>query len=327
MGRLAPLISSFVLVFVVSLLAGTPARAQIVNGSFEADYSGWTLLESAAPPCFGTWGIALNGMTLNLGGVAFDFFDGVNCNQFSQGLPITFATTNGNKLAFQLQTGPQFHRMYQDIAIGPPSTLHWDMQYRNHLGIFVPPAQDLAVRIRDLADNILQTLFITTQGVHPQSIPMTHFSRDLAAYAGSTVRLSVEMQVNLFNFDAQFDDFKLAPNCTTPTINSVSATPNVIWPPNHKMIAISVTGNASAVCGPPVCKIVSITSDEATNGGGDGSTSPDIAITGDLTALLRAERSGGFSGRTYTIVVECQDTAGNTATKTTIVRVPHDQGR
>ena len=48
---------------------------------------------------------------------------------------------------------------------------------------------------------------------------MTHFSADLAAYASSTVRLSVEMQVFDAHFDAQFDNFKLAPTCTTPTIN------------------------------------------------------------------------------------------------------------
>jgi hypothetical protein len=314
------------ILFVTSLLAATPAHAQIVNGSFEADYAGWTLLESGIGiPCFGTWGIALNGMTLNPGDIAFDFFDGVNCFQSSPGLPITFATTDGNRLAFQLQNGPQSHRMYQDVAIGVPSTLHWDMQYRNHAGAFDPTFQFLAVRIRDLADNLLQTLFITTQGVDPQNIPMTHFSSDLSAYAGSTVRLSIEMEVFNFYFDAQFDNFNLAANCTAPTINSVSATPSVIWPPNHKLIPVSVTIDASADCGPPVCKIVSITSDEPADGTGDGSTSPDFVLTGDLTTLLRAERSGGFSGRTYTISVECQDTAGNAATKTTVVRVPHDR--
>jgi hypothetical protein len=314
------------IVFLASLLAVAPARAQIVNGSFEADYTGWTLFESASPyACLGTWGIALNGMTLNPYDLAFDFFDGVSCNQSSLGLPITFATTDGNRLAFQLQNGGQTHRMYQDIAIGVPSTLHWDMQYRDHSGFFDPTYQYLAIRIHDLADNLLETLFITTQGVDPQSIPMTHFSRDLSAYAGSTVRLSVEMQVLNFYLDAQFDNFKLTANCTAPTIYAVSATPNVIWPPNHKLIPISVTADASTDCGPPVCKIVSITSDEPTDGSGDGSTSPDITITGDLTALVRAERSGGFSGRTYTITVECQGTTGNAATKSTIARVPHDQ--
>src|SRR5262245_15712851 len=307
------------------ILIATSARNQITNGSFESDYAGWTLVETPTlSPCTGTWGIAANGFTLNPGGSAFDFKDGVNCTQFSPEFPITFAATDGNKLAFQLQNGSQFHRMYQDVVLGPPATLHWDMKYRNHFSGFDPSNQYLAVRIRDLSDTILQTIFITKPGDALQ-IPMTHFSADLTAYANSTVRLSVEMQVNNFFFDAQFDNFKLAPNCTAPLITSVNATPNVIWPPDHKLTPVTVTVDASAVCGPPVCKIVSITSDEPDDGSGDGGTSGDTVILGGLNALVRAERSGGFAGRTYTITVECKDTAGNAATKTTTVLVPHDQ--
>jgi len=54
-------------------------------------------------------------------------------------------------------------------------------------------------------------------------------------------------------------------------------------------------------------------------------TTPDWDITGDLTVNLRAERSGTWGGRLYTIAVECEDTAGNTASKTTTVFVPHDK--
>jgi hypothetical protein len=323
----------------IMLLAAMPARAQIVNGSFEDDYNGWTLEE--VPPavaCVGTWGIANTGSPqppvsptetgspLLQGGLAFDFHDGVLCSQSSPSLPITFAPTDGVKLAFQLQSDvPQLHRMHQDIAVGPGSTLHWDMQYSNHAAGFDPANQYLAIRIRDLSDAILQTLFITNPG-DLQLIPMTHFSADLAAYAGQTVRLSVDMQVNLFFLDAQFDNFRLAGNCTPPVIASVTATPSVIWPPNHKMVPVTVSADASASCGPPVCKIVSITSDEPANGAGDGNTSPDALIVGDLAAEIRAERAGGgLLGRTYTITVECTDTAGNTTRKDTTVFVPHDR--
>jgi uncharacterized membrane protein len=109
------------------------------------------------------------------------------------------------------------------------------------------------------------------------------------------------------------------PSCAPPAISSVAAMPSVLWPPNHKMVPVSVAVNAMAACGPPVCTIASIASDEP--GGGD------IVLTGDLTALLRSSRSGGSTGRTYTITVQCRDTAGNSTTGTTTVRVPHDQGR
>jgi len=111
------------------------------------------------------------------------------------------------------------------------------------------------------------------------------------------------------------------PSCTPPAISSVAATPSVLWPPNHKMVGVSVLVDATAACGPPVCAITSIASNEP--GGGAG----DIEITGALTALLRSERSGGSMGRTYTITVECRDAAGNEATGTTAVQVPHDRGK
>ncbi len=321
------------LVAAVMLLAGMPARAQIVNGSFENDYNGWTLEESpAGNPCFGTWGIAATGFTLVPGAEVFDFHDLVLCAQSSPGLPITFttATDGGNKLAFQLQNGaPELHRMHQDIKVGPASTLEWDMQYLNHdPDGFNLAEQYLAVRIRDLSDAILEDLFITNPG-DPQSNPdhpkLTHHSKSLAAYAGRTVRLSVDMQVNRNFLDAQFDNFRLAGSCTPPVIASVIATPNVIWPPNHKMVPVTVSVDASATCGPPVCKIVAITSDEPSNGRGDGNTSPDALIVGALAAEIRAERAGGFLGRTYTITVECTDTAGNASRKDTQVFVPHDR--
>lgn len=317
------------LVAAIMLLAAMPARAQIVNGSFESNYDGWTLEESpAGNPCFGTWGIAATGFTLVPGAEVFDFHDLVLCAQSSPGLPITFTPTDGNNVAFQLQNGaPELHRLHQDIAVGAGSTLHWDMQYSNHAAGFDPANQYLAVRIRDLSDAILQDLFITNPG-DPQSIPMTHFSADLAAYAGMTVRLSVDMQVNLDFFDAQFDNFRLVSNnvCTPPVINSVTAAPSVIWPPNHKMVLVTVFVDASAVCGPPVCKIVVITSNEPTAddrdepSDDDGKARPDARIVSDLTAEVRAVR-----GRTYTITVECTDTAGNTTRKDTQVFVPHDR--
>src|SRR5712691_3124270 len=262
------------LVAAVMLLAGMPARAQIVNGSFENDYNGWTLEETpAGNPCFGTWGIAATGFTLVPGGEVFDFTEvpPAACAQSSPGLPITFTPTDGNKLAFQLQNGaPELHRMHQDITVGVGSTLHWDMQYSNHAAGFDPANQYLAVRIRDLSDVILKDLFITNPG-DPQSIPMTHFSADLAAFAGTTVRLSVDMQVNLDFFDAQFDNFRLVSNnvCTPPVINSVTAAPSVIFPPNHKMVLVTVLVDATATCGPPVCKIVAIAFNEPSKGDDD----------------------------------------------------------
>jgi len=61
-----------------------------------------------------------------------------------------------------------------------------------------------------------------------------------------------------------------------------------------------------------------------------GHKEPDVVITGtDLDPRiiqLRAERSGGGSGRTYTPTATATDEADNVATVNARCTVPHDQG-
>jgi hypothetical protein len=110
---------------------------------------------------------------------------------------------------------------------------------------------------------------------------------------------------------------------TAPTITSVSASPATLWPPNHKMVPVTVTASATDTCGAATCTIASITSNESVNGHGDGNTSVDWQITGPNTADVRAERSGGGSGRVYTLTVRCTDPSGNASTGTATVAVTH----
>jgi hypothetical protein len=113
--------------------------------------------------------------------------------------------------------------------------------------------------------------------------------------------------------------------CPPPTINNQDVSPDLLWPPNHKMANVTVTTSVSNSCSQPVnCQIESITSSEPVNGMGDGDTAPDWEITGNLTARLRAERSGDGDGRSYTLVVACTNTAG-TARRASVVTVPHNR--
>ena len=110
---------------------------------------------------------------------------------------------------------------------------------------------------------------------------------------------------------------------TPPVISSVSATPDVLDVPNHKMVPVTIQVSATDDVDPnPSVHIVSVTSNEPTNGNGDGNTATDWQIIGDLTLQLRAERSGTGDGRVYTITVEARDAAGNARTATTTVTVP-----
>lgn len=124
------------------------------------------------------------------------------------------------------------------------------------------------------------------------------------------------------------DSFHVTVRDTTPPqILSVTASPEVLWPPNHNMIDVTVQVIAiDAVDSNPVSHIISITSSQPINGTGDGDTSPDWTITGPLTAKLRSERAHGVD-RIYTITVETVDDAGNTATATVTVKVTQSRRR
>ena len=116
---------------------------------------------------------------------------------------------------------------------------------------------------------------------------------------------------------------------TPPEITSISASPSVLWPPNHKMVKVTVEVDATDNSGSaPFCCILGVSSNESINGPGDGDTEPDWDYADDpLVVLLRAERAGGGDGRVYTIEVGSTDASGNAATDTVEVIVPHDQGK
>jgi hypothetical protein len=108
-----------------------------------------------------------------------------------------------------------------------------------------------------------------------------------------------------------------------PVIASATANPSVLWPPNNKMVAITVSVDASdAGSGLAGCSIMSVNSNE-----GGSAHEPDVELTGALTMNLRAERHGNGSGRIYTAQISCADAAGNTSTSTATVTVPHSQGK
>lgn len=112
-----------------------------------------------------------------------------------------------------------------------------------------------------------------------------------------------------------------------PTLD-VSVTPSTLWPANHKYVDVTATVTASDDTDPsPSVRLVSVTSNEADNGRGDGDTVDDIKVLDDTHFLLRAERSGNGSGRVYTITYEAADAAGNLTSATAKVWVPLNQGK
>lgn len=106
-----------------------------------------------------------------------------------------------------------------------------------------------------------------------------------------------------------------------PTITSVTATPDVLWPPDGRTVRVSVNVSVSDDSDPaPVCRITSVTSSEPSLG-------DDWQITGAHTVDLRSERFGFGAGRVYTMTVVCMNTSELLSTATVNVTVPHDQSR
>lgn len=92
------------------------------------------------------------------------------------------------------------------------------------------------------------------------------------------------------------------------------ATPEVLWPPNKKLVHVTVSPTQEDL---QDCQITSVSSNELI-------TAADYQITGDLTVDLRAKRRGNSSGRVYTINVSCL-LSSSPVTGNVAVTVPHDQ--
>jgi hypothetical protein len=114
----------------------------------------------------------------------------------------------------------------------------------------------------------------------------------------------------------------LAPDCTSLATDRI-----VLWPPNHKLHTVTVTGGTDPEGAAVTVAVTGVTQDEALDTTADGKTSPDADHTG-LSAnavRLRAERSATGDGRVYRLTVTATDTGGASCSTTLFVGVPHDQ--
>ncbi|HYC91511.1 MAG TPA: HYR domain-containing protein [Thermoanaerobaculia bacterium] len=114
---------------------------------------------------------------------------------------------------------------------------------------------------------------------------------------------------------------------TAPAVTQISATPGALWPPNHQMVNVTVSATLTDAVDPsPTWKIVSVSSNQPTQGTGDGDQPVDWVITGPTTLQLRSERSHGKE-RIYTITIETRDALGNAGTAIVVVRVADTKKR
>jgi len=111
----------------------------------------------------------------------------------------------------------------------------------------------------------------------------------------------------------------------TPPSISCTANPSVLWPPDNKLVSVTVSVSLSdSLSGPAGFTLVSATSNEPDSGLGD--VQGFAAVTASTSGQLRAQRLGSGNGRVYTLKYNGTDRAGNSATCSATVSVPHDQG-
>jgi hypothetical protein len=106
----------------------------------------------------------------------------------------------------------------------------------------------------------------------------------------------------------------------TPPILNLTATPDILWPPNHKLSDVTIGGSASdSLSG------IALTSFKLT----DEYKTTEPLITGfNSTIQIESWRNGDdLDGRVYTITATTKDKADNQTTATTTVICPHDQGK
>lgn len=113
------------------------------------------------------------------------------------------------------------------------------------------------------------------------------------------------------------------PGDTAPPDLTVSVTPDVLWPANHKYVTVQATVAATDDTDPnPEITLFSVTSNEPDDGEGDGNTVNDVVIVDQDTFQLRAERNEYGTGRIYTITYWATDASGKSATAWATVAVP-----
>lgn len=111
----------------------------------------------------------------------------------------------------------------------------------------------------------------------------------------------------------------LPPSANNPPDVSAAA-PSIasIWPPNNKMVDISINGVTDQDGDAVTITITGITNNET--------GTADAAFSGS-TAQVRASRDGKGNGRIYTIAFTADDGKSGTSSGSVTVVVPHDQGK
>ena len=183
--------------------------ANIVNGSFESGFHGWTLAEETSDRSFATATRLRTGQHVDVGNNLMDYTDQTSVANFSRGLPMTGQATDGNWQALILQNGPATTRLSQVVELPKNPQLVFDLAYHNWDTAF-SASQSLRIQVRDPdSDALLGTVFQTYSG-SPAELSMSNQTIDISAFGNMTVRLQFEVVAQSTFFDVQLDNIHIA---------------------------------------------------------------------------------------------------------------------
>jgi YVTN family beta-propeller protein len=111
--------------------------------------------------------------------------------------------------------------------------------------------------------------------------------------------------------------------CPPAVITGASASPSTLWPPNHRMVDVTVDYTVTSSC--PTSCALDAASNEGPDAIGEGNTTADWIVINPNRVGLRAERAGIGNGRIYSVMIACTNSAGQSSTASITVTVPHDR--
>lgn len=114
---------------------------------------------------------------------------------------------------------------------------------------------------------------------------------------------------------------KISPDNLAPDCAGATASPAILWPPNGKLVPVSIRGVTDPEGERVTITITGIRQDEPLSRAGTS----DASGIGMATARVRADRKGGGDGRVYHLSFMATDAEGASCNGAVTVCVTHDQ--
>jgi hypothetical protein len=282
-------------------LAGASAANLITNGSFEQPDIATGSFAIFANPLVPGWTHEPAPQAVSSSGLE------IQDHTASGGAP---DPTAGAQFAELDSDGPS--NIYQDVATNPGATYRLTFLYsarrnttadQNHFRVSAGPE---SVEIGPLTSTsvnvwVAYTLDFVATGTSSRIAFLDLGPEEAAGGLGAFIDL---VSVDFVN--------------TPPNCSAVAASPTTLWPPNHQLHTITLSG-ATDPDGPVTLSVTGVTQDEPVGG------TPDAAAGGSADQVqVRAERDGAGDGRIYRISYTATDADGGTCSGTATVSVAHD---